>query len=149
MFWYLFVLHWKRDQMTWRSSCTYGIKGKMDECLLYLQMCKQMCKRLLYFLFFHHIHSTFVNWTKWIKLKTMSFQTTWWGTCCRCFVEKNNLTMSLKFCSNRTYFVYHCHNAQTLWYLDLRSLLMILDSSGLTGDLIGLFSFVSPHWFGI
>lgn len=51
---------------------------------------------------------------------------------------KNNLGMSLKFCSYRPYFVYchcqvHCHNAQTLWYLDLRSLLMILGSLGLTG----------------
>lgn len=55
-------------------------EGKMDECLLYLQMCKQMCKRLFLFPFFPPHSRTFVNWTNWIKLKTMSSQTTWWRT---------------------------------------------------------------------
>lgn len=144
MFWYLFVLHWKRDQTMRHSCCTYeeGEAGWMPVVPF------SRCVRC-YFSSFFPSHSRYFLELDWMNkaenivllnnvVKNMLLLL--WG--------KNILVMSLNLCSYRPYFVYchcqaHCHNAQTLWYLDLRSLLIIRDSSGLTS---GFFSFVLPHW---
>lgn len=82
-----------------------GSYGRMPVVLF------EMCTRLLLFNFFHYIHSTFMNWTDWIKLKTFPLFPPG---------EEAASVKGLKLCFYRSFFVYHHrHDAQTSWCLRL------------------------------